>query len=251
MSNDYYNLLTLCCAITDNCNLKCAGCDHFAPLVNKVYMYPLDKFEINMKQLSKVTKGNVKRINIAGGEPLLNKNVLEYVKIAISFFPNSRLELRTNGTLLKYKNENFFNELNSQSCYIRVSDYRFNRKKNNFLTIDKTTFFTHYLSRIPDSLENICGCYKDFTHAIPLIDEDGNFYYCLFTYVIKYYNNFFNTDIPIVKGLDYNNIFDDDFIEKSNYLQHVKKPFCYYCHKAKITKWRPYVNNINYWDYDG
>ena len=75
MLYNYYKFNILCCSIIDYCNLNCAGCTHFSPIADR-YIYPLDKFEKNMNQLSKITNHNIKLINIAGGEPLLNKNII-------------------------------------------------------------------------------------------------------------------------------------------------------------------------------
>ena len=247
---DSYNIHTLCCSIIDHCNLNCAGCTHFAPLADK-YIYPLDKFEKNIKQLSYITKGNIKVINIAGGEPLLNKDILEYIKIIRSYFPNNRLEIRTNGLLLNKMDPSFFAMVERLNCKIRMSLYFKSIKYKNLLYKDKQYFLCNYLSKEPNNESNQCSFYKSYDKCATQVDENGDFHYCLFSSVIKYYNKYFGTNIPSVKGLDYNNIFEDDFIEKSNNLYKIKRPFCYYCHKPIRKCWHFHIKKINYWDYNG
>lgn len=242
-----YKIITFCASIIDHCNLNCAGCNHYAPIAEK-YEYPLDKFEINIKQLSKISE--IKNINIAGGEPLLNKNILEYIKIVRYNFPNTNLEIRTNGLLLDKMNSMFFDTLNKLNCKIRVSFYSIYKTKKNYLYKDKSYLLCNYLSKIPNNNSLQCGFYKDYRHSIPLVDEDGNIHYCLFSYAIKHYNKYFNTNIPSIKGLDYNNIFDDDIIVKSEKLHKIKRPFCYYCHIPTKKKWHLYNKNLDYWSFN-
>lgn len=250
MKNNY-NLYTFCASIIDHCNLKCSGCNHFAPLADE-YIYPLDKFEKNMIRLSEVTNKNINLINIAGGEPLLNKDILEYIKIVRYNFPYSKLEIRTNGLLISKMSTDFFSTLDKLDCKIRISFYKkiYKSKSKKFLYKDKPFLLCNYLSKIPNNKSFQCGFYKDYRHSISLIDENGDFHYCLFSSVIKYYNKHFGTNIPSIKGLDYNNLFDDDFIEKSNKVHGIKRPFCYYCHMPIKKEWHFYTPKLNYWDYN-
>lgn len=85
--------------IEDFCNMKCRGCSHFSGLVKGPRPKSLADFEKEFKRLSEIEK--VGTIRLMGGEPLINEDFMEYVRIARRHFPKSRIVLVTNGILAK------------------------------------------------------------------------------------------------------------------------------------------------------
>ena len=81
--------------INQNCNLNCNSCIRCAPLYDHEE-YPLDIFERDLKQIYKLFKNSL--LTIDGGEPLLNKNLLEYLKIGKKYC--TQVEIITNGILI-------------------------------------------------------------------------------------------------------------------------------------------------------
>ena len=67
--------------LNDECNLSCRGCFHFAPLVRGHAPYPIDEFESDMRRISAIFKGRFGWVHLLGGEPLLNKDVAQYLDI--------------------------------------------------------------------------------------------------------------------------------------------------------------------------
>ena len=61
---------------------------------------PLDVFEKDLAQLSKITNGKIEDLIIGGGEPLLNKDIEEYIKLARKYFKKSCLMIKTNALIL-------------------------------------------------------------------------------------------------------------------------------------------------------
>lgn len=78
--------------ITDNCNLRCTHCYHFAETGDRSFPeIPVETWKIRFDQLYK--KG-IRMVMLMGGEPLLRKDV---VKLAAEMFPF--VEMITNGTI--------------------------------------------------------------------------------------------------------------------------------------------------------
>lgn len=89
-------------SITDNCNLNCAYCCHYAPIATK-YFVRLDKFEDDIAQLAFLTNQgkDLGTLGLLGGEPLLHPDLIEMCYHARIMLPYSRIRITTNGLLLK------------------------------------------------------------------------------------------------------------------------------------------------------
>ena len=61
-----------------NCNLKCKNCSFHGQYVNELNEYNLNTLDYDSNIISKC--GHFQNIQIVGGEPLLNKNLKEFVK---------------------------------------------------------------------------------------------------------------------------------------------------------------------------
>ena len=86
--------------IVDHCNLRCAGCSHFSGL-SEPWFEDIEDFWNDFSALANITNHYIPTIRIMGGEPLLHPRVVDFLKIARSLFPNSQIQLVTNGLLLK------------------------------------------------------------------------------------------------------------------------------------------------------
>ena len=73
-SAKYEKKIPISVYINQNCNLNCNSCIRCAPLYDHEE-YPLDIFERDLKQIYKISKNTL--LTIDGGEPLLNKKLLE------------------------------------------------------------------------------------------------------------------------------------------------------------------------------
>ena len=85
--------------ITNVCNFNCDNCNR----LNNYYFsgHQLWKdYADAYKEWS--TKLDIKQINILGGEPMLNPSLIDWIKGIRSLWPDSKLELLSNGTRLKY-----------------------------------------------------------------------------------------------------------------------------------------------------
>lgn len=112
--------------ITDSCNLNCAGCDHFSSLAKENSIYPFEKFREDMIQMKKLFGDDIDHIHLLGGEPLTNNRVTDYLCLTRQIFPLARLELVTNGILLKNMPDSFYSCCRENDICICVTTYPIN-----------------------------------------------------------------------------------------------------------------------------
>lgn len=94
--------------ITDHCNLNCKGCGHFSNLCEPSFL-GLDAFRSDMTAVAQ--RLDVEQVFILGGEPLLHPRVEEFVRVARTCFPTTRIYLMTNGTLVTRMGPTFWRAL--------------------------------------------------------------------------------------------------------------------------------------------
>jgi organic radical activating enzyme len=83
--------------ITTSCDLACPGCDRFIDF-NHSWHETLDELKTNMDVWAR--RIQPKRISLIGGEPLIHPNLCEIVSHTRQCFPDSIIEIFTNGILL-------------------------------------------------------------------------------------------------------------------------------------------------------
>lgn len=88
---------------TNLCNLKCKGCSHFSN-----HNCGEEHIDPNVASQWMDAWNNrlfPKEINILGGEPTLNPNLFDFLKITRKKWPKSIINLITNGTLLRHDSD--------------------------------------------------------------------------------------------------------------------------------------------------
>lgn len=93
--------------IVDQCNLNCKQCSHFAPLAEDWYI-DIKDYQRDCERLSELFHGEMLRMNILGGEPLLHPQIVEIMKITRTNFPVGMIAIETNGILLPSMPEEFW-----------------------------------------------------------------------------------------------------------------------------------------------
>lgn len=90
--------------ITTTCTLKCKHCSNFIPYLKREEQCPMtiNDFKIKLDNLLKAVH-KIKNLLLIGGEPLLVKNLHEYLEYAASKKKIERVWIVTNGTLLMNK----------------------------------------------------------------------------------------------------------------------------------------------------
>lgn len=110
--------------VCDHCNLRCAGCLHFAPLAPKHFL-DLDEYEADLLRLSRIEGigGYFEAVLLMGGEPLLHPRVAEVMRTTRRCLPGEHIMLFTNGLLLKRMGEDFWDAIVECDVELSISPY--------------------------------------------------------------------------------------------------------------------------------
>ena len=250
--------------LVDNCNLNCAGCSHFAPLADHNELTP-EKYENNLKKINQNILNKMKFIRLLGGEPLLNKNINEIIKISRKYFRNADITIVTNGILLRKMPDLFFETCKTNNVTISITYYGININYDDLFKFvkDKGVLIVYFVGPSKESTEktfnkypmNINGTenYKENYKNCLCINNwkclqiDGTKLYCCnIGPYIKYFNKKFNTNIVDNEYLDLSQINDYSKIEE--WFSKPKK-ICGYCDRQNIKtiKWTTSKQDISEW----
>ena len=110
--------------VCDHCNLRCAGCLHFAPLAPERFL-DLGEYERDLGQLTAVEGfgGYFESIVLMGGEPLLHPQIAEVINVTRAIAPNENITLCTNGLLLKRMDDTFWDAIAACGVKLSISAY--------------------------------------------------------------------------------------------------------------------------------
>lgn len=102
----------------EQCNLRCTQCTHSSPYFTSADQnYEIEQFKQDVASLNKIAHVGVFRI--VGGEPLLNKNLIQYVRFLKESNIADYITIFTNGLVLSHTN----NEVFSYIDRLRISVY--------------------------------------------------------------------------------------------------------------------------------
>ncbi len=241
--------------IVSHCNLNCVHCDHFSPLA-KEKIYNINVFKEDMKRLYELApNGEIQRISLQGGEPLLAPNISEFIEIAAKSLPKTRISIISNGILANNLDESFwlllkrYNVLFDLTRYPIKVDYKniINTAKKygvetRVLNVGKKTSYKAPLDLEgrQDERESFLYCY----HANSCVAlKNGKIYTCTIAPNIDRFNCYFNKNLELTERdcIDIHKAKNMDEI-----LNFISKPipFCKYCktkertfgHEWKISK---------------
>jgi hypothetical protein len=249
--------------ILDHCNLRCKGCDHFAAIAEERFV-SLDGIKKDLAQMSKILNGDVARIGVMGGEPLLHPQLKEILIYTRFFFAKTLIQLVTNGLLLLRQDEEFWRICREENIVIVNTKYPINF---DYEAIKKTVavhgvMFEHYQDtgeitktsyKIPLDIEGRQNPRKSFIkcfHAnrCPLLME-GKLYSCTVAPNVRHFNKRFGTHMEVEDG-DFLDIYRVK--EASEFLKFLScpKPFCRYCdvtNRSYGHKWERSKQEISEW----
>lgn len=107
--------------VADNCNLNCKGCTHFSPLYNSLGA-SFDERISDLKEIRRIFS-DVFRLDILGGEPLLNPDLVRYINEIRRMFPKSFLNIYSNGILIPRLNLAELEEIAKNNVVFSISEY--------------------------------------------------------------------------------------------------------------------------------
>lgn len=248
--------------LVDHCNLNCKGCSHFSPVSEKKFL-DVEAYKRDMVRLSELLSSkDVRRIRLLGGEPLLHPNAISIIKLTHDSFPDTYVELVTNGLLLMNQSEEFWRICKETKTRIIVTRYpipidtsRIEKKaevEGVSLLVGPTHKFKSFKKLVFD-LKGRQWSYLShlfcFNYGYTCQLKDGKFYPCS---IAAYFPNFakhFNLEIPEVRD-NYLDIYSG--ISKENFYDIMTKriPQCRYCNIAagkSNVKWDYSKRRITEW----
>ena len=164
--------------VTHSCNLTCQGCTHFT---NHGHVGMFDTKVLGEWFSNWNKRITPKDISILGGEPLLNKNLIEIIKLTRESWirpENSKTRIVTNGLLVHRWDESLPRALEKYNCIIEVSVHSHDEEYLNLLKksldiISKWKDKYNFTLDLWEGYENWYLTYKGFgTTMVPFEDND-------------------------------------------------------------------------------
>lgn len=115
--------------IIKTCNMYCKGCNHFSSLSDTPDIIPLQVFSNDLQRIRELGIERIRKISLLGGEPLLVKGLEHYIEICRKLYPDSIVEIRTNGILVFSMTNELIKALQDTKVKLMISLYP-NMKKN-------------------------------------------------------------------------------------------------------------------------
>ena len=228
--------------ISDACNLNCKGCSHFSPLFDDINA----DFNSKMSDIHKIKNlfDDIFRIDILGGEPLLNPELERYVYELRKELPNTFIQIYTNGLLIPKLSETVLKTIRDSNVGISISEYLPTHKmisrirtildqyqiRYHIAEYDSKMLFNTPVSIAPNSKHpRLCisnGC---------ITIADGKVSRCPTLMYIEKFNSYFHQNLP-TEGI----YRIDSYSDGQTLLDDMRKdvPLCNHCIEKPI-KWEP------------
>ena len=248
--------------IVNHCNLNCIGCGHFSPLATE-YFLPVEEFKKDCERLNYLTNGDIERMEIMGGEPLLHPSIIEIIKIARQNF-KGEINICTNGILVDKQSPEFFKvcrdnevsiaitiypiKLNWQKIEELLAEYEFNLIKVGTKNHDRRLWFKNH--RDLSGSQDIEGSYSKCRWGNNcIILEHGRLATCVMPFKTKYYNEYYNKDVFNIPESDSISIYECDDINEILRFLSKSVSCCRYClpDKDELIDWEVSKKDIEEW----
>ena len=250
-------------ALAEHCNLRCAGCDHFS-LIAEPEFVDIKEFERDFSRLSELFNGRAQEIHLLGGEPLLNPDIVLFLQVARKNFPQSVIDITTNGLLLKQMSDEFWTACRENKIVIQPTKYPIGLDYDALENIavehgveyhyfNNTNNIIKTLNKYPLDLNGLQDCRRSFrlchraNKCIYL--QHGRLYTCTVAPTIKHLNKRFG--LKLMESPE-NSI--DIYSAKSaqEILDFLARPipFCKYCMPEKVQNalsWRQSEGDLSEW----
>lgn len=248
--------------INKHCNLKCKGCDHFAPVAKEDFM-DLGVFEKDLARLSYLFNKKAWQIHLLGGEPLLNPNIIRYMELTRKYFPEAGIFIDTNGTLLVGMPDEFWQECKELKVGIMPTKYPIDVDYDALGELahshgveykylgssEAGRTLWHYpldLEGKQNPEESFMNC-RNANECITL--ESGRLYTCSIAPNIKAFNEYFHQHVDLTEG-DGIDIYQANSAKEILQVMAKPMPFCRYCdvkHRTYDHPWEISKKSIKEW----
>ena len=108
--------------LSQHCNLNCKGCANYSSIVSQPSFSDMEQVISDFSQLKKFFWG-IEKIKLMGGEPLLNTQLPLYLSKIRSLYPDAKIEIATNGTLISRQPDYLFDQMVENKVEFVISLY--------------------------------------------------------------------------------------------------------------------------------
>lgn len=237
--------------LADHCNLKCKGCAHLSN-ISEARFSDFEQFTRDIYRLKDLFWG-IERVRLMGGEPLLNEELPEYIRLVRSVFPDADMHVVSNGLLIHSGLTELFRAMRENHCSFNISLYPPVTKLKNRIRSICSLFGVRCLFtdpiRIfrttfdPGGKNDIGNSYHhcDVTHCTFL--RDGKLANCITPFLLPQYAELYGVKIDVPKE-DIMDLYDEK-LTGVDILEKLSAPMetCRYCD--------PEHTHAFYWDIAG
>ena len=251
--------------VIDDCNLNCYGCFTVSQGCHENSYQDIESFEKDLKILKKITY--LKTCHLTGGEPLLHKDITDFILLVRKYFPGCFMMMVTNGILLDKKDERFWEVCRDHRVLIRLTPYpiKLNMEKikeifikynirndivgeenKNYKLVEEGVKYSYNANLDMTGSQDIETSFSNcIGQCESLMLKNGKIYKCappMIEYKLKKYFNLnfelFEDDYIDLYKMNDNNI--KEYIEKIDKFMDHSIPFCRYCKtpQRKVGEWR-------------
>lgn len=239
--------------VVDHCNLNCQCCDHFSCIADE-YFLSVEDADKDLRRMSELLDGTLEELKVEGGEALLHPELTSILELCSKYFPNTKIQLLTNGILLPKQTEAFWQCCKDSNVSLLVTKYplTFDYQGAENLAKEKNVEYRYYSGSSTIKVTYKPDLDKE-AKQIPKISfynchqandciflMQGKLYTCPVIPNIKYFNKKFGMDFK-VHSVDFIDIYDATSGEQL--AEHVARPvpFCRYCMTTGRTQQIPWA----------
>lgn len=247
--------------VTEHCNLNCAGCSHFSSLAGEEYLAP-EQFEKDLRRLAELTR-RFYTIKLLGGEPLLHPRITDFFALARKYFPDTPVQLTTNGILLLKQNDAFWESCKANNIVISISQYPIKLNKTEIkkrarayrVKLEFTgSTAENRMCKMPldlsggqDTQKSYRKCAISWGCCVTL--RDGRIYTCCTAAHIKFFNECFSQNL---RAGEKDSVDIYAVRSKEEIIDFLAKPFpfCRYCKTSDTRfaqRWSVSKKEISEW----
>ncbi|MCR5503238.1 MAG: radical SAM protein [Lachnospiraceae bacterium] len=194
--------------LADHCNLNCKGCAHLSN-ITEPHLTDLSQFRKDLIRLGELFWG-IERVRIMGGEPLLNEELPEYVKLVRETFPDADMHIVSNGLLINPGQQELFRVMRENHCSFNISLYPPAVKLKDRIQAVCALYGVRCLFTDPvrifrttfdpggenDPENSYRHC--DVTHCTFL--KDGRLSNCITPFLLPQYEKLYGVTLPVPEG---------------------------------------------------
>ena len=241
--------------VADHCNLKCKGCAHFANIVPGEVFPDLEQYRRDISRMSELFR-NIKKIRLMGGEPLLNKQLPEFISVTRHTFPKADIRVVTNGLLLTSSSPRLLAAIKDNRVKIDISLYPLMYERQIYMAaflnendieymFSESTGFTKSITLKGDGFSTRKEVKKHCWRKCNSLNN-ATLCGCYLPHSIKHFNDYFEESIPPGDLID---IYDKElngYKIKKRLEKHMD--ICGYCTMHEEVAWsksadRPALND--------